>query len=471
MNDNDFDISKFEVFPQSNTPNPMEILNRNPPDLVSKPMQEVNVAQNPEEYEPFQNEQAGRLPEPEDDFDLSKFEVKPESNLESGARQAGQYGMRYLEGFLGIPGAMNNLIYTGLEKSAEKITGQELSPGLKKFGEKFKAGGRTPQKIRESVKKDFGQTFEPQNEREESIGEIASDIGAFLNPIGGAMSPAKAIGLSVVGAGAKETAKLLTKSEGKQDAAKFGAIFITDLLLRRFGRDSTNRFINGLYDTEREMVPQGTRTVATHLENTANDVINRMNQTNVNTASSRLVRTTAQEVLQDVQNGTADIHGLLTAKRRLNEIRGDPAFLRHEEPVINELSHAVERTLEDYGNSLSANPQFYTFHHNANEAYASMARSRTISNFIGRNLPRQLSHFGLTLLGEAISGHGAAIPYTIGAAAAVKTGELLYRVMASPTLRGHYQRVLREAAAQNARGVAAATKELDKAMLKEFGEE
>lgn len=469
---NDFDIFKYQVFPEENVPDSNELLKRSPPDHVSKAMQEVNVAQNPQEYEPFQNEEAGKLPSPEDEFDIFKYEVKPESNLESGLRQAGQYSLRALENFLGLPGAINNAIYSGLEKGAEFVTGQELAPGLKKFGEKFKAASRTPQKIREMGKKDFGEYFEPQSKREEDIGEVVSDVSAFLNPIAGAtMSLVKAIGLAITGKWAKEASKLLTKSEGKQEASKFGAIFLTDLLLRRVGGQSANRFISSLYDTERAMVPEGTRAIATNLENTANNIIQRMNQTNVNTASSRLVRTTAQEVLQDVQNGTADVHGLLTAKRRLNEIRGDPAFLRHEEPILNELSRAVEDTLQDYGNSLQANPGFLQNHINANEAYMTMARSRTISNFIGRNLPKQLSHFALTLLGEAVSGHAGAIPFTVGAAAAVKSGELLYRVMASPTLRRHYLNVLSEAAAQNSRGVAKAASELDKAMLKEFGEE
>lgn len=475
-----FDLERYRVFPEEgkhpDNPSEQGILKKNPPDFTSKPMQEVNVAQGNEEpdleqysgEEPFQNEQAGSLEEP---FDLSKYIVEEEGPIESGVRQAGQYSMRALENFLGLPDSLAVLAYTGLEKAAEGITGQELAPGLKKFGEKFKGNAKTPQKWREMGKTSFGQTLEPKNKTEEDIGEIASDVGAFLNPIGGLMSPVKAIGLSLVGKGAKEASKLLTKSEGKQDAAKIGAMFLTDLLLRRVGGQTANNFINGLYETERRMVPQGTRAIATDLENTANDVINRMNQTHVNTASSRLVRTTAQEVLQDVQNGTADVHGLLTAKRRLNEIRGDPSFLRHEEPVLNELSRAVEQTLEDYGHSVQANPEFYRYHVNANEAYSTMAQSRTISNFIGRNLPRQLSHFALTLFGEAISGHTGAILPTVGAAAAIKSGELLYRVMASPNLRRFYLEVLSQAGAQNARGVANAIAKLDKEMKKEFGEE
>ena len=69
------------------------------------------------------------------------------------------------------------MAYTGLEKAAEGITGQELAPGLKKFGEKFKGNAKTPQKWREMGKTSFGQTLEPKNKTEEDIGEIASDVG------------------------------------------------------------------------------------------------------------------------------------------------------------------------------------------------------------------------------------------------------------------------------------------------------
>lgn len=396
--------------------------------------------------------------------ELSKFEVSKEGSIQSAARQAGQYGLRGLETFLGLPGAFSNLIEIGIEKGAEAIAGEKL-PKLREFGQKFRETGKTPEYFREKGKQVFGETFEPKSESEESRGEIASDVGAFLNPVAGMMSPAKAIGLALVGKGAKETAKQFTRSEGKQDASKIGAMFVTDVLLTR-GKGAT-KFIDNLYKTERSLVPQGAKANTADAAKSVQKVIDDLDKSSVSTSSSNLVRSKAEELMKDIGSGTSDVEGLLLGKKRLNEVRGDPAYLKNEEPMLNRLSNAVEDSLEDYGKT---NPEFLQYHKNANEAYATMQQSKKVSNFIGKNLPKQASHFMLALFGEAITGHAAAIPYTIGAAAAVKTGELMYRVMASPTLRRYYLDVLRKAGSENAKGVASSISKLDKAMQKELGD-
>jgi hypothetical protein len=405
-------------------------------------------------------------------IDLEQYRVHPEDTLKSGIRQTAQASLSLLENIIGAPASLNNLIMTGIEKVSEAVAGQEL-PAMRKFADKFRETGKTPEYFREKEKELTGGEFEPRNKREEAQREIAGDVGAFLNPLPGAKGTNvfKALGLALTGQGAKQGTKLLTKDEGTQDLVKNGAMFFTDLILRKVGKNSTNKFIDNLYKQEESLIPKGAKTSGSTLQTGIDDVLGDIQKSNVRTPSSSLVERTAEQMAKDVQNGEVGVEALIKQKRRLNEIRGDPTLHKNEKPALNKLSKAIDDQIEHYGNSLQADPAFLKAHKSANESYAALAQSRKLTNFIHKNIPKSASHFVLTLFGEAALGYGAAIPGTIAATAglygAAKTGEFIYRVMKSPTLRNHYLDVLKQAATANAGAVTKSIRNLDEAIKKE----
>lgn len=412
--------------------------------------------------------------EPEED--LSQYEVKPEGGFEKFLRKSDQIALSVLENAIGAQGLLRNLLITGLEKSGQAIYGATIGgewTKLKEGAEQARNESVTPQTLRDLEKKYFDAYYEPRNENEKLVREISDDVGAFLAPIpgAGAMTPIRAIGTAIGGQAAKQVAKQFTDNETTQDVTKLGGNFLVDLISRRISGNTASRYIDDLYNTERVVVPQGTMTTASRLEHEVNNVLHDVQLSNIRPASAALVERTAQQVASDIQNGQIGVHQLLLQKRRLNEIRGDPALHTHERPLLNRLSRAVENEIEHYGQSINADNRFLPAHVAANEAHGAMAQSRAVTNFIARRLPHTGSHLLLTLFGEVATGHAAAIPATLGAAAGlggvVKTGELLYRVMASPTLRQYYLDVLSNAARENAVGVSKAIHKLDKGMKKE----
>ena len=111
----------------------------------------------------------------------------------------------------------------------------------------------------------------------------------------------------------------------------------------------------------------------------------------------------------------------------------------------------------------------------AEEAFATMAKSRKVSSFVRKHAKFAGSHAGGALLLEILTGHPIAAGYTAaglgGAAALNKAASLSYEIAKSPTLRRHYMNALKAAAQENAvtmnRNLSLLQKELDKKGLLE----
>lgn len=473
MKEEPFDIEKYRVSAPQKVEEPQQA---QMPEKESMPTE--NMSDDLEEP-PINTDEQGK--ESFGEFDLEKHRVEPMGYLHQEARKGANFGLGALEQIIGSPGQFNNLIMDGIVKASEGIYGGELE-GLRNYSKKFKATSKTPEYWQELESKLTNGTFDPKNDSEKMFREMGADTGALIVPIPGmrGMNAVQAIGTALVGQGVKQVVKQFTNNDIAPDAAKVGAFFAIDLLTRNFSGNNAMRYIDELYQGERSLVPQGARTSAAHLERETNAVLNDLRQSNVRTPSSSTVERAAEQILSDIQHGEADVNAMLLQKRRLNELRGDPSLHRNEQGTINRLSNAVETNLEHYGGSLQADPHFLATHKAANEAYATMQQSRFISNAVRKYIPKSASHLLLTLFGEAVTGHAAAIGPTLTGVAAitssVKTGELLYRVMASPTLRNYYLGVLREASLNNVGALSNELSKLNQAMKKEgleeeFGEE
>ena len=117
--------------------------------------------------------------------------------------------------------------------------------------------------------------------------------------------------------------------------------------------------------------------------------------------------------------------------------------------------------MKDYGRY---NPEFYESWKKANQAFSTIAKSKTLTNWLEGHLGNLPKHLAGSVAIELFTGHPKIAAATVGSAGAIKLGELMYRVANSPKLREHYLNVIKEMSKENLPAVIKNLEKLDKGL-------
>ena len=129
----------------------------------------------------------------------------------------------------------------------------------------------------------------------------------------------------------------------------------------------------------------------------------------------------------------------------------------------NKLKNQLSNEINSYGNK---NNEFFKEWKEANEVYSVIQDSKKVTNYLESvlgNLPPKLAG-GVAV--ELLLGRPMLAAGTVGAAGAVKTGELLYRMRKSPVLLKYYSDALLSASQENLPALINSLEKLDTGLSK-----
>jgi hypothetical protein len=390
-----------------------------------------------------------KLKKKEEPISNQNFPSEQEEQSQQDRADA-QLTSRLFESILGAPGDIASFA-TGLFGQEQKIL-------------------PTSKKLREFSEKATGGYTSPKTEFEESIGEIASDIGSMAIPGSGHYSFARNIGFPIVGSLVKEGLKYNNSSEKAQAYGKVGTMVALDLISRRSG--GVKKHVDELYKKAESSLPRGVSVKASNLDSSL-DKLHDTLSAGGNRPTTKKALEKVNEIRGEIKNGKIDVKRLAAYRPSINEAIEEIGGFQFEIPRklkpqtirnLNQVKSEVIKTLDQYGEKF--NPEFLKYNKSANEAYAAVQKSNVIANFIKDKVPYTPQSKAVQTLFSyapiaAIGGLTSMSPLSGAAAVTGAAGyqgfKVLHRVMKSPTLRKYYLNVLKESSAGNA---SAATKNL-----------
>lgn len=379
---------------------------------------------------------------------LSK-KSKPKESLGANiGRQAGRTGARVAETVLGAPRAVGEFVESLvpekiITKGAEKIgLGEPVKKGfeLSKKYAPFKLFPKS-EDIRENVTKHlFGEKLEPKNEWEKKADEFFSDFAALALPLPGSQFKLLKPGLLAVGGNiASDVVGRMGGSEKEKTWAKLGTILAGSLINPK----AAQNLKKDLFAKAREARPVDAKVDAFKLQQNIKNY-----RTQLQKGGSAPYKNAALKKLDELEeaakSGDIRVDELENFKITTNSLRsglyeefkGNAPGRKLAKDALDKVSNIIDQGLDVYGFS---NPEWQSFYRPANEVHGAIAQSYRVRNAISRHakklgFPALVAELGLV---HAV-GAPAAISAAGGAAAALGTGELMARVMKSPTLRKHY---------------------------------
>ena len=140
------------------------------------------------------------------------------------------------------------------------------------------------------------------------------------------------------------------------------------------------------------------------------------------------------------------IYGMDAAFMKYASLKEDKTEKKNLQFRYGKLKDVISKEINEYG---KRNPKFLKEWREANEGYATIQDSKKFTRFLESHigkLPRRIAE-GIVI--EAFLGHPQLAAGTAASFVGIKTGEVLYRVAKSPTLRSHYINVVKSAGEEN----------------------
>lgn len=385
---------------------------------------------------------------------------KNEDLISATPRIAAQYASRAAESVGGIPESLvSGAEYLG-EKGANLIRGAFGKKPIEE-GQGAKSNVRLPsqQKLREfSEEKTKGYT-KPRGPWEEFGGEIVSDTAPML-ALGGA-GLVRSLATSAAGNLAKEGVKLFGGGETAQNLTKLGTMIIGGSINPGAAQKATT----AAYNTRDALLPRGARTSTNSLERALSAIENKSMSGGPSPASAEIQRYTTG-LRSRMDRGSIPVKELTDAKVKINQNRGKFGFTKDDKRLYNDIAHAVDESLEQYG---KRNPAFYKAHKAADAMHGVIQE--------GSKYTRQLiKHIKSPLKSSVGAVIGYAAPIKTGVAAATafsaaKSYEVFSRIQKNPDLRKLYAQMMLESSRNNIPTAIKALHKLDEKYLKEYPEE
>ncbi len=378
------------------------------------------------------------------------------------ARTASRAG----ETILGFPGDLTSLVLSMGEKIQAPTPEEELT-FVQKGASKLVRSIPTSEDIKEFSSFLTEGFTDPQSAQEEFGDEITSLATSLIVP---AKNPtkfktmAKGIGQAIAAKSASTGVEKLGGGAKSQAAAEVGTLFLTSLAGKKFA----DKFVAEQFADARGKVPRDVIVDTKQLDKSLAKVESELSR-GIPTATKTEVQGAISELRAKSATGAMEADELIQAYTDLNErISSKNLFddlntsnRKRLSFRYNQVKSVVSKEIAKYGKT---NPEFYDQWKEANAAYATIEQSKKVSNFleskIGK-LPKFLQH---SVAVELLLGHPVAAAGTVGAAGAVKTGELLARISGSKALRKHYINVIMEAQNENFPAVIKSLNALDAAM-------
>lgn len=409
---------------------------------------------------------------------LSKQKQPKESLGANIGRQAGRAGARTAETILGAPRAFGEFLEglvpeervknlagkVGLRKPVEK--GFELSKKIAPYKLFPKS-----EDIRENITKHlFGERLEPKNKAEARSDEIISDFAALAIPLPGKqLKVLKPALLALGGNAASDIVEKMGGSKKEQAWAKIGTILAGSMINPK----AAEKLKTDLFAQARKARPADAKVASKKLVKSVDKFEKELMKGDPDVGSKKKALDLIKKIKAKSASGDISIEDLEEFKRNINETRSslyeefktDKVGMKAAKRNLDTVSHFVDNSLKEYGKT---NPEWESFYRPANEAHGAIAQSKRVRYAIARHakalgFPALLAELGLF----HVAGAPAAVGSVAAGAAALGTGELLARVMKSPTLRKHYMNLMNAAMKEDVVVMRENLKRLDQELKKE----
>lgn len=409
-----------------------------------------------EEQEPFApKELKDQIEEP---FDFSKYAVKePSTKLEEFGRHIARTGSRIAETITGFPGDVVNFskfIAESLPKIPKSLKGKPSF--VQEYGKKGLELIPSSNEIKEMSSYLTSGFTDPQGAIEELGDDITSLATSLLIPSKDPTkfkSLLKSLGVAATTKSVGKGIEALGGNEKVKAGAELGTLFLTGLL----GKKTADKFVADQYQKAKSKIPQGTMIPTNKLTSSLESIEKELAK-GISTGTKNEVKSAIAELRAKASDGAMPVEEIiesyhninerLTSKKLFDELgTSERKILRHRYDIFKD---SINEEISQYGKK---NPEFYKDWREANQAFATIAQSKKVSNFLQSKLGNLPKHLTGTLAAELLFGHPYAAGATAASAASVKTGELLYRISKSPKLRQHYLNVISEASKENLPGV------------------
>jgi len=385
-------------------------------------------------------------------------ESNQESLLGNIGRQLLRSGARVEETILGAPRAfgefMESLIPEKLLKKGAKKLGIEkpIESGLE-FSRKYAPYKLFPksQQVRDLNKFLFGAKIEPKNKWEEKADNAISDFAALALPFPGSQLKLLKPGLLAAGGNiASEVVGQIGGTEKEKTYAKLGTFLVGSMI----NPGSAKKLEKNLYDQARGARPNDAKVKTNELIKKTKDLEKQLSKGDPNASSKKKSVDLLKEIRSKVKNNEIDIEELEQFKRDINEARSglyetfktDKVGRKSAKRNLDAVSNVVDDTLKSYGRK---NPEWESFYRPANEVHGAIAQSQRVRNKLVQVAKKYSHHAILPILGIGHMGGAAAIEGIAASAAVgagiVGTGEIISKVMKSPTLRKRYMDLINSA--------------------------
>lgn len=275
----------------------------------------------------------------------------------------------------------------------------------------------------------------------EKVGETA--VGA----IGPGSLASKAIRGSLSALGG-----FMAKESGLPESAVAG--IETGLLLTPTKFKGAQKFVSDLYSKARETAGKDLIS-SKNLKNQTLKFLSELSKGG-SASSKNAAVLKAKEILQKTKTGKIPVEELTEFKKTINEARANlyvqqdlnTSAKKMAKRNLDSLSKVVDDSLASYG---KLNPKWNSLYTSANEGHGAIEQSKKVSNFV-KKLVKKYPHASGSALSGILFGGLVSKPAAAamgGSYIAVKSGELLSRIINSKTLRKYYQTALQNAVKEN----------------------
>ena len=313
----------------------------------------------------------------------------------------------------------------------------------------------TSKDIREGAAQFFG-IGEPKTHKERLIGKAAGTVGGIGSLGGGA----GVIGRGIAGSIAGQEVKEAGFSDALATTVDIGTNLGLGLVKTLVNKGTATQLASKLYKNAEEALPAEAVGDAKNLEKSLESLSKKM-QLGLEASSEKTVIDTTDKILEKIKDGKMSYKEAVASKRSLNEIMGEIVFktpTKAAKARASKLLGEVKSSLDDFiKTSKDKYPIFYKNQVAADQAFATIAQSKRVTNFVSKTIaahPKEVASGTI-----ALAWHYGLMPSLFGIAkgaagvSAVKAGEFGYRFMKSPVLRKHYNEIINSALKENKAGV------------------
>ncbi len=384
-------------------------------------------------------------------------------------RMMGQLGARGAESIVSLPGELAEfgerfVPRETLKKGAEKIGLGKGAEILLDTFEKYAPSKALPRKqeVRQFTKDLFGDTFEPQTEAEEFVGETFGEFASLVFPFLGAVKPLRALITTIGANAAKQTGEWLGLSDKASSMMKLGTYVLGSFIQP----GTAKNFYERNYKAAGEALPENATVSSTRLSASLDGLEKELRKGGVSSADTGALKQ-IRNIRKQMEGAQTPIDSLIAGKRKINidrgniyeQLKGNKSGIRTANRNMEKISKIVDDSLSEYAKQ---NPEWGKYYREANNAFGAFQNSQKASKFIKGSLGRwAVKHaaFG-ALLGHlggikalAVGGAAVVLPYQVS--------KTLSQIFNSKPLAKEFQKLYQAALQGNLKAATESVKKID----------